>query len=138
MAALASAFARPLNRTAAVCAGTAFGMAALPVLLILGALRMAGLTWLEVSGPGVIAFTLLVWPLTARTNQGLIAAELVSGTVLGSATVAVGVLLVPWLGIVALIPFLPAICASLAAMTAASGELIREEAPTPPGSGTIR
>ncbi|MDI2128305.1 hypothetical protein [Yinghuangia seranimata] len=92
MADLASVLARPLNRTAARCAGIAFGLAAPPVLLILGVLHWAGLTWLEVSGPGVIAFTLLAWPLTTRTNQGLIVAELISGTVLGFVTL----LLAPW------------------------------------------
>ncbi|GAA4996575.1 hypothetical protein GCM10023205_82260 [Yinghuangia aomiensis] len=129
MATLASVFARPLNRTAVLCARIAFGLAALPLLVILAAFHvLAGLTWLQVAGPGAIAFTLLVWPLFTRTNQGLIAAELVSGTILGSAIMA----LAGWVGVLVFVPFLPAICASLISMTAASGELIRE-APDIPG-----
>ncbi|MGA4539818.1 hypothetical protein ACPA54_07465 [Uniformispora flossi] len=110
------------SRIAAVWAGIAFGLAGTPFLLV-GCVLVylaAPATAVLLSG---VAFGLLLWPLFARTNRELVIAELVSGTILGSATLAVG-MCIPFVGVLILVPFLPAICAAVTATVIAAEALV--------------
>lgn len=115
------------SRHAAVWAGIAFGLATIPVLVIGGVLVYLAAPATAVLLFGV-AFGLLVWPLLARTNRELVVAELVSGTILGSATLAMG-MCIPFVGVLILVPFLPAICAAVTATLIAARTLVLESDP---------
>ncbi|MGR7001317.1 hypothetical protein ACU686_30080 [Yinghuangia aomiensis] len=101
------------SRNAAVWAGIAFGLAGTPFLLVgcvLVYLGSSGDRSPAVRGrvrpPAVAAF--------ARTNRELRHRGTGLGTILGSATVAVG-MCIPFVGVLILVPFLPAICAAVTA-----------------------
>lgn len=110
------------SRRAAVWAGIAFGLAGTPFLLV-------GCVLVFLAAPATavllfgVAFGLLIWPLLARTNRELVIAELASGTILGSATLGVG-MCIPLVGVLILVPFLPAICAAVTATVIAARALV--------------
>lgn len=116
-----------VNRWAVVWSGVAFGLAAVPFLLIGWVLAILSVPWNTLVLSGVVVFGLLAWPLVVQTNRMLVIAEVVSGGALGAACLGAGVLLVPPVGALALLPFLPAMGASFVAIAAAARAMIRED-----------